>query len=65
MPSSDRTTDFRDFLREKKLAIPDTKRRKLVRVNRSDAELAGQGHFGREYLSEAYIIVSCSWIFTP
>lgn len=64
MPSSDRTADFRNFIREKKLTIPDAKRRKPVRFNQSDAALAGQGHFEKEYLSEAYIVVSC-WIFVP
>jgi syntaxin 18 len=59
MPSSDRTANFHDFVQEKKLAIPDAKRRKLVKVDHNDAKLAGQSHFGKEYLSEAYAIVSC------
>ncbi|KAF8221721.1 snare protein syntaxin 18/UFE1 [Tricholoma matsutake] len=58
MPSSDRTADFRNFIREKKLTIPDAKRRKPVRFNQSDAALAGQGHFEKEYLSEAYIVLN-------
>lgn len=58
MPSSNRTADFRDFIQEKKLGIPDAKRRRPARVNQNDAVLAGQGHFGKEYLSEAYVIVS-------
>ena len=58
MPSSDRTVDFRKLIQEQKLAIHDAKSRKPIKVNRSDAALAGQGHFGKEYLSEAYVIVS-------
>ena len=65
MPSSDRTADFRKFIQEKKLDIPDTKSRKPARVNRNDTVLAGRGHFGKEYLSEAYIIVSFLSIFVP
>lgn len=63
MPSSDRTADFRDFIQEKKLGISDAKRRKPAQVNQNDAALAGQGHFGKEYLSEAYVIVSFHRIF--
>jgi hypothetical protein len=65
MPSSDRTADFRGFVEKKKLAIPDAKRRKIVKIDQNEAGLAGQSHFGKEYLSEAYNIVSCCLISVP
>jgi len=49
MPISNRTLDFRDILREKQNAIPHTTRRTL----KSNPPAL----FGKEYVSEAYVIV--------
>jgi hypothetical protein len=63
MPSSDRTADFRKFIHEKQFTIPDAKRRKLSKPTWNDPSLDGQVNFGKEYMSEAYVIVSywCNW----
>ena len=59
MPSIDRTADFRKVIQEKALTIPDAKRRKLSKPTPKDTGLDGRDLFGKEYMSEAYVIVSC------
>lgn len=59
MPSSDRTADFRNVIREKEREIPDAKRRKLAKSTRHDSERDGGIHAGKEYIGEAYVIVRC------
>lgn len=58
MPSSDRTSDFRETIREKELEIPETKRRKLSKFTRGVSGRDDQAHIGKEYIAEAYVIVS-------
>lgn len=60
MPGTDRTADFREALADKRHALPESKRRKISRPSKSDTE-RGAGHnlLGKEYISEAYVIVRC------
>jgi syntaxin 18 len=57
MPSINRTTDFREVLAEKRNALPETKRRRMSKPSKSDTEREGQNILGKEYISEAYVIV--------
>jgi hypothetical protein len=54
MPSSDRTTDFREAIKQKQNAFPESNRRK--RSRNTDAR-EGQVALGKEYIAEAYVIV--------
>lgn len=54
MPGTDRTTDFRELLNEKQNAIPEAKRRKITK---GDGPGESQNLLGKEYLTEAYIVV--------
>ncbi|KIM90691.1 hypothetical protein PILCRDRAFT_811152 [Piloderma croceum F 1598] len=58
MPSINRTTDFRKVLAEKRSALPETKRRRMSRPSKSDTEREGQNVLGKEYISEAYVILN-------
>ncbi|KAJ7507705.1 snare protein syntaxin 18/UFE1 [Mycena galericulata] len=57
MPSSDRTHDFRQVIREKENGIPAAKRRKTSKQT-SDAERDPQLISGKEYVVEAYVILN-------
>jgi len=57
MPSINRTSDFREVLAEKQNILPETKRRRTSRPLKSDTEREGQNILGKEYISEAYVIV--------
>jgi hypothetical protein len=57
MPCNNRTSDFREVLREKEDAIPDSKRRKISKHTKSDVQLDGQNVLGKQYVAEAYTIV--------
>jgi len=58
MPGTDRTTDFRELLTEKRNAIPEAKRRKTTRYAHGDGPGESQNLLGKEYLEEAYIILN-------
>ncbi|GLB33710.1 putative SNARE-complex protein Syntaxin-18 N-terminus [Lyophyllum shimeji] len=59
MPSSNITADFRKIIQEKEREIPDAKRRKLAtKSSRIDSRRDGEVHIGKEYMSEAYIILN-------
>jgi syntaxin 18 len=58
MPGIDRTTDFREVLAAKRNALPETKRQKIARPSKSETEREGHNILGKEYISEAYVIVS-------
>lgn len=59
MPSSDITADFRKIIQEKESQIPDAKRRKLAsKSTRNESGREGQAHVSKEYITEAYVIVS-------
>ena len=62
MTASDRTTEFRDVLKEKEKAIPDAKRRKLSRVAKRtpDEQRDAQETLNKQYLLEGYNIVRMS-----
>ncbi|KAF7355225.1 SNARE protein syntaxin 18/UFE1 [Mycena sanguinolenta] len=57
MPSSDRTQDFRQVIREKENELPAAKRRKTAKQN-SEAERDPQIISGKEYVAEAYVILN-------
>jgi syntaxin 18 len=57
MPCSDRTQDFRKVIREQENVLPTAKRRKTSR-QATDTERNAQLIAGKEYVAEAYIIVS-------
>ncbi|KAJ7744535.1 snare protein syntaxin 18/UFE1 [Mycena maculata] len=57
MPSSDRTHDFRQVIREKENALPAAKRRKTSKQI-SDAEHDSQLISGKEYVAQAYVILN-------
>jgi hypothetical protein len=52
MPSSDRTHDFRQVMREKENELPAAKRRKTNETERDPQIIPG-----KEYVAEAYVIV--------
>ncbi|KAF8211206.1 snare protein syntaxin 18/UFE1 [Mycena galopus ATCC 62051] len=56
MPSSDRTQDFRQVIREKENELPAAKRRKTKPTN--EAERDPQIISGKEYVAEAYVILN-------
>ena len=59
MTASSRTSEFREFVRQKEGAVPDAKRRKLSRpVKRSSPETERQELLNKEYVKEAYNVVS-------
>lgn len=58
MPASDRTLDFRKVVEEKENGLSDAKRRKIVRTSRNDVGRDGRAQLGKDYIAEAYIIVS-------
>ncbi|RDB22458.1 Syntaxin-18 [Hypsizygus marmoreus] len=59
MPFNDLTADFRRILLEKEREIPDAKRRKLTSKSpRADSGRDGQIQIGKEYISEAYVILN-------
>ena len=64
MTASDRTTEFRDVLKEKEKDIPDAKRRKLSRTARrtGDEQKDVQETLNKEYIAEGYNIVRMSSI---
>lgn len=53
MPGTDRTLDFREILASKQNAIPEGKRRQV----KGDSHPAEENILGKEYISEAYVIV--------
>jgi syntaxin 18 len=57
MPGTDRTADFREALADKRHALPESKRRKISRPSKSDTEREGHTLLGKEYISEAYVVV--------
>jgi hypothetical protein len=57
MPGTNRTTDFREVVAEKRKALPETKRRKIARPSKGDTQHEGQNLLGNKYISEAYVIV--------
>lgn len=57
MTGTDRTSDFREVVAEKHNALPEAKRRKISRPAKGDGEREGQTILGKEYISEAYVIV--------
>jgi len=58
MPGIDRTTDFREVLAAKRNALPETKRQKIARPSKSETEREGHNILGKEYISEAYVILN-------
>ncbi|KAJ6539254.1 snare protein syntaxin 18/UFE1 [Mycena capillaripes] len=57
MPSSDRTHDFRQVIREKENALPAAKRRKTAKQT-NEADRDPQLISGKEYVAEAYVILN-------
>ncbi|KAJ6515996.1 snare protein syntaxin 18/UFE1 [Mycena sanguinolenta] len=57
MPSSDRTQDFRQVIREKENELPAPKRRRTAKQT-NDAERDPQIVPGKEYVAEAYVILN-------
>ncbi|KAJ7276297.1 snare protein syntaxin 18/UFE1 [Mycena haematopus] len=57
MPSSDRTHDFRQVIREKENELPAAKRRKTTKQT-NGAERDPQISSGKEYVTEAYVILN-------
>ncbi|KAJ6509945.1 snare protein syntaxin 18/UFE1 [Mycena vitilis] len=57
MPSLDRTHDFRQVIREKENELPAAKRRKTVKQT-GEAERDPQPIAGKEYVTEAYVILN-------
>jgi syntaxin 18 len=56
MPSSDRTQEFRQVIREKENTLPAAKRRKTTKQT-TDSDRDPQLISGKEYVAEAYVIV--------
>ncbi|KAJ7699991.1 hypothetical protein B0H17DRAFT_925627 [Mycena rosella] len=57
MPSSDRTLDFRQVIREKENTLPAAKRRKTSKQS-TEPERDPQLISGKEYVAEAYVILN-------
>ncbi|KAJ7499012.1 snare protein syntaxin 18/UFE1 [Mycena latifolia] len=57
MPSSDRTHDFRQVIREKENVLPAAKRRRTSKQS-SETERDPQLLSGKEYIAEAYVILN-------
>ncbi|KAJ7667929.1 snare protein syntaxin 18/UFE1 [Mycena polygramma] len=57
MPSLDRTHDFRQVIREKENELPAAKRRKTAKQT-GEAERDPQPISGKEYVTEAYVILN-------
>lgn len=59
MPARSRTSEFREVLKEKQNDLPDVKRRKLnaKRTATDSSQRDGQNLLGKEYLTEAYVVV--------
>jgi len=53
MPANDRTSDFREIVKEKQNSFPESKRRRIHRPQRD-----GQDLLGKEYVAEAYVILN-------
>lgn len=61
MTASSRTSDFRESVRQKEGPLPDAKRRKLSRPpKRSTPESERQDLLNKEYVKEAYNVVSAA-----
>ncbi|KAJ8455125.1 hypothetical protein ONZ51_g12628 [Trametes cubensis] len=59
MPAVPRTSEFRDLVRDKERAVPDTKRRKLSRPSkRSTPESERLETLNKEYVKEAYVVLN-------
>ncbi|KAI0335557.1 hypothetical protein GY45DRAFT_809953 [Cubamyces sp. BRFM 1775] len=59
MPASLRTQEFRELVREKERAVPETKRRKLSRPSkRSTPESERLETLNKEYVREAYVVLN-------
>ncbi|KAH9899781.1 hypothetical protein C8Q73DRAFT_637825 [Cubamyces lactineus] len=59
MPAVPRTSEFRELVREKERAVPDTKRRKLSRSSkRSTPESERLETLNKEYVREAYVVLN-------
>ncbi|KAH9940574.1 hypothetical protein B0H21DRAFT_754621 [Amylocystis lapponica] len=57
MPSSSRTSEFREILKEKQSAFPETKRRKLTPRRAAD-QREGQDPLNKEYIAQGYAILN-------
>ena len=64
MAAGDRTSEFRDILKEKERDIPEAKRRKISRSAKrtGDEQKDVQETLNREYITEGYNIVRMSSI---
>ena len=64
MAAGDRTSEFRDILKEKERDIPEAKRRKISRSAKRtvDEQKDVQETLNREYITEGYNIVRMSSI---
>ncbi|KAI0921310.1 hypothetical protein AcW2_006324 [Taiwanofungus camphoratus] len=60
MPARSRTSEFREVLKEKQNDLPDVKRRKLnaKRTATDSSQRDGQNLLGKEYLTEAYVVLN-------
>ena len=58
MAVSSRTSEFREFVRQKGGQAPDPKRRKLSRLAKRSPESERQELLNKEYVKEAYNVVS-------
>ncbi|KAL7282483.1 hypothetical protein ACG7TL_003954 [Trametes sanguinea] len=59
MPAISRTSEFREFVREKEKAVPDAKRRKVSRSSkRSTPESERLETLNKEYVKEAYAVLN-------
>ena len=56
MTASDRTTEFREVLRDAQNTIPEAKRRKITK-RAGEGQREGQDTLSKEYLAEGYAIV--------
>ena len=60
MAVSSRTSEFREYVRQKEGAAPDAKRRKLSRPGKRSPEAERQQLVNKEYVKEAYNVVSAA-----
>jgi hypothetical protein len=55
MAFTDLTVEFQSVYKQKRAQVPESKRR---RINRAPRPLSDQPSLGKEFIAEAYIIVS-------
>ena len=66
MTANDRTSEFRDLLKEKEKSVPDAKRRKFSRSAKrtSDEQRNVQETLNKDYIAEGYNIVRMSVVMS-